>query len=77
MCGHIVWKNMGGQRTDSHTGRNYKIAGEYQGKLQKCPSRDVQEVQCDHDYQKERIIGAHTGDWKCTKCGHVTQSRPN
>jgi hypothetical protein len=67
---------MGGQRMNSNTGQKYKISGEFQGTLRKRASMDDEQVECDHDYQKERISGAHTGDWKCTKCGHVTSNRP-
>ncbi len=72
-CGNIVWKNRGGRRRNPQTRQEYGISGEYRGSIQK---RNVDAEQraiadCDHDYQKERIMGAHTGDKKCVKCGHV------
>jgi ribosomal protein S27E len=75
-CGHIVWRNLGGRRHNSLTNQDYTISGEYQGMIRRRnPPEDVS-VCCEHDYQKERVMGAHTGDWKCTKCGDVRTSRP-
>ena len=77
-CGHIVWSNQAGHRMNSFTGQKYTVSGEYQGILipgSKPP--DSLREGCQHEYQKERIMGAHTGDWVCTKCGDVTSKRPD
>ncbi len=76
-CGQVVWSNRGGRRRDSTTGREYLISGEYQGSLTpKTRTPESLQNHCEHDYQRERIMGAQTGDWKCVKCGHVAPARP-
>jgi len=72
-CGHIVWRNGGGRRRNTRTGQDYTISGEFQGTLRKRTVDAEQRAiaECDHDYQKERIMGAQTGDLQCVKCGHV------
>src|SRR5687768_987632 len=74
-CGHIIWRSLGGRRYNSYTGQNYAISGEYQGRIKKLAPRIDDRADCDHEYQKERTMGAHTGDWKCVKCGDVRGSR--
>ncbi len=77
-CGHVVWSNMGGRRRDSITGREYSVSGEYRGSL--LPRKRILESlqeNCEHEYQKERIMGAHTGDRVCRKCDHIRHSRPD
>jgi len=76
-CDHEVWRNGGGRRTDSITGREYSICGEYQGAIiKRTPTEHLQD-ECEHEYKKERIMGAHTGDWICVKSGHIRHSRPD